>query len=970
MPMTPERWREVEALYLRAVEQPPAGRTAWLAETCGGDSDLLQEVQSLLVQNLWTDALLERGADAAASALGGNGGVSNAGGEGTPLAPGRRIGHYEILNRVGAGGMGEVYRARDSRLGRDVAIKILPRTFTDDTSRLARFEREARALASLNHPNIATIHGVEESDGVKALVLELVPGDTLADRIAPTRRPGLAIHEVLAIARQIADALDAAHEKGIVHRDLKPANIKITPEGLVKVLDFGLAKLQPGGGFDESLSPTVTVGGTGEGLILGTAAYMSPEQARGLAVDKRTDIWAFGCVLYEMLTGRAVFAKQTVSDTIAAILEREPEWRALPPGTPPALERLLRRCLEKNPKRRLRDVGDARTDLELAPASPSAAERGRRHRPRYLLWSSLAVAAVGLGLAGWTLAGGSAAAPRIVRAIKVTDTPAQEFGPAISPDGKWVAYYSDIRGVSDVWVKFLDSGATTNLTASLDLDLQVRASIGGVDISPDGALIAFTARPRGDTASTFGTWVIPAPVGGQARKLLTGLQAMRWSPDGKQLLAMQPGSVRGDALIVADAEGGSQRVVVPLSGGRHVHWPAWSRDGRFIYFVCTFMTTQEEPSELCRVPADGGAVERVITTGRRAMNAAPAPDGSVLFSANPTSLDAGLWWRSRNGSEVAPLTGGIGEYVDTYLSTDGRRAVSTWLDVRQSLTEIPVQDTGAIGSRRITEGYSGEMYPQVDPGGYRLAFSSTRGGSRTLWLARPDGSLASWLTAGDAIDDRPAFSPDGSRVAFVSGRGGRQAIWVVSADGGTPRRVGEAVVLDTLTWSPDGKRIWFATPGDRLPRLVSMSVDDGRIEPFEGISGHAPSWSATGRLAYLQLEEPPEIDPLVRTTLVIVDGGEHRRYPIKALVQGFANGLTSWSPDGRRIALVAAQANLRNTIWIFDPDAGDQFRQLVELPVTARVRGLTWRPEGSSIIIAQQETKSDIVLFDLTSSGR
>jgi serine/threonine protein kinase/Tol biopolymer transport system component len=961
MPMSPDRWRQIEALYHGAAEQPDDRRGPWLADTCGGDTELLSEVEALLAQQGPPTTALNRGPGVVAAV--GAGGVG--------MAAGRRLGAYAVVAPIGAGGMGEVYRARDTRLGREVAIKILPHALSADPDRLARFEREARVLAALNHPNIATIHGLEEHDGIKALVMELVAGETLAGWIARAKGGGLPIAEALGIARQIGEALDVAHEKGIVHRDLKPANVKITPEGLVKVLDFGLAKLQAEDTAHPSQAPTVTIGGTREGSILGTAAYMSPEQARGFAVDKRTDIWAFGCVLFEMLTGRAVFARQTVSDTLAAILEREPDWRALPPATPLSVVRLLHRCLEKDPKRRLRDVGDARTDFELAPPESAPPETRGRPRPRYLLWTLLSVAALALGLAAWALARTSPAdaAPRIVRAVKVTDTPAQEFGPAISPDGKWIAYYSDVRGVSDVWVKFLDSGATSNLTASLDLELQVRATIGGVDISPDGAQIAFTARQKGEP--TFGTWVIPAPVGGQPRKLLTSLQGMRWSPDGKHLVAMRPGSVRGDRLFVADADGTNDRVIVPLSGGRHVHWPAWSRDGAFIYFICTFMPTQDEPTELCRVPSVGGTVEGVIATERRAQNAAPAPDGGLLFSANPTSLDAGLWWRPKNGGDAVPLTGGIGEYVDTYVSNDGRRAVSTWLDVRQSLIEIPVRSGGAIRWRQLTEGYSGEMYPQLDPAGRRLAFSSTRGGARTLWLARPDATQASPLTGGAAIDDRPAFSPDGNRIAFVSSRAGKQAIWIVSSDGGTPQRVGEAIALDTLSWSPDGERIVFATPGDPLPRLVSMSVDDGGVEPFEGVSGHAPSWStSTKRLAYLAFEDPPEISPAVRTTLAIVDGGQHRRYPIAELPQGFSNGLTAWSPDGRRIALVAAQANLRNTIWIFDPAARDQFRQLIELPVTVRVRGITWSPDGSSVIVGQQETKSDIVLFDLANVGR
>jgi TolB protein len=293
--------------------------------------------------------------------------------------------------------------------------------------------------------------------------------------------------------------------------------------------------------------------------------------------------------------------------------------------------------------------------------------------------------------------------------------------------------------------------------------------------------------------------------------------------------------------------------------------------------------------------------------------------------------------------------------------------VSTRLDVRQSLIAISVA-TGAI--RQVTEGYSGEMYPQLDPDGRQLAFSSTRGGTRALWLALPDASQPKSLTGGEGIDDRPAFSPDGRRIAFVSGRGGRRGIWVMNSAGGTPKLLGEQIALDTLSWNPEGTRIFFATPGDRLPKLVSMSVDDGSVEPFEGVAGHAPSWSpSTNRLAYLALEEPPELTT-VRTTLVIVEGGEHHPYLHPTLRQGFSNGLTAWSPDGRRVALLSAQANLPNTIWIFDPEAREPFRQLAELPVTMFARGITWNPDGSSVIVAQQETKSDVVLFDLANVGR
>ncbi len=286
---------------------------------------------------------------------------------------GRRLGVYQLHERIGAGGMGEVYRARDTRLQRDVAVKILPHTFTADSDRRARFEREARVLASLNHPNIATIHGVEDADGIHALVMELVEGETIADRLG---RGPVPVPDALAMARQIADALDTAHERGIVHRDLKPANIKVTSSGLVKVLDFGLAKAVAGDDTEpDAHASTVTAFATQEGLVVGTPAYMSPEQMRGQSVDKRTDIWAFGCVLYELITGRAAFARQTISDTIAAILDRDPDWESVHAIAPATVWSLVRRCLVKDPKRRLRDIGDVRIQIDEILAGS-----GGRHR--------------------------------------------------------------------------------------------------------------------------------------------------------------------------------------------------------------------------------------------------------------------------------------------------------------------------------------------------------------------------------------------------------------------------------------------------------------------------------------------------------------------------------------------------------------------------------------------------------------
>ena len=370
---------------------------------------------------------------------------------------GRRLGGYQIVALLGVGGMGEVYRAHDARLGRDVAVKILPRAFAADPERLSRFEREARTLAALNHPHVGAIYGLEDADGVPALVLELVEGETLADRL---RRGALPIDECLNLGRQIADALEAAHERHIVHRDLKPANIKVTPEGVVKVLDFGLAKAMAGdtGSSDPSDSPTVTAAGTRDGVILGTAAYMSPEQARGRPVDRRADLWAFGVVLYEMLTGRRAFEGESVSDTLSHLLTKEPDWTALPSETPASVRKLLRRCLAKDRKQRLDSATAVR--LEFVDMSEPPDTEGSAHGARTLRRVSgiaLAASIVGATLAAlvsWIIMRpGAPPTPRMARFVLPPpsgEVPGPYAGVAVTPDGQHFVYNQRVRAINDV----------------------------------------------------------------------------------------------------------------------------------------------------------------------------------------------------------------------------------------------------------------------------------------------------------------------------------------------------------------------------------------------------------------------------------------------------------------------------------------------------------------------------------------
>ncbi len=465
--MSADRQRLITDLCHAALERNASDRAAFLREACAGDEALRQEVESLLRYEHAADRFMERPAVEEVALL-----VSNHPESNVDLA-GRRLGVYQIDARIGAGGMGEVYRARDTKLARDVAIKVLPRALTRSADSRARFEREARLLASLNHPHIAQVYGFEESEDIAALVMELVPGDTLDTIIHRGIRPAHA----LAMARQICDALEAAHEKGIVHRDLKPANIKVTPDDVVKVLDFGLAKASAGEFVDAAHLPSGRSDGTNQGVILGTATYMSPEQARGQPVDKRTDIWAFGCVLYEMLTGRRAFAGDSLTDTLAHVIEREPDWSSVPETTPEVVRRLLERCLRKDVRRRLRDIADARIEIDDAiaawtsPADHTPKVPDRRPSGRARRWAPIG------GIAAIVLASAMGLTWRLwvndyfwqnpladARPVRLTDFEGEEVDAAISPDGKFIVFLSNRDGPLDVFVSQIGSGAFTNLT--------------------------------------------------------------------------------------------------------------------------------------------------------------------------------------------------------------------------------------------------------------------------------------------------------------------------------------------------------------------------------------------------------------------------------------------------------------------------------------------------------------------------
>jgi len=605
--MSVDRQRLITDLCLAALERRASDRVAFLREACADDESLRQEVESLLRYENAADGFMARPAVEEVARL-----VSSHSESNMDLA-GRRLGVYQIELRIGAGGMGEVYRARDTKLGRDVAIKVLPRALLRSADRRARFEREARLLASLNHPHIAQVYGFEESEEIAALVMELVPGQTLDTMVQPR---GIRPAQALALARQICDALEAAHEKGIVHRDLKPANIKVTPDGVVKVLDFGLAKASADEAIDPAHLPASRPDGTNQGVILGTATYMSPEQARGQPVDRRTDIWAFGCVLYEMLTGRRAFVGDSFTDTLAHVIERAPDWDAVPETTPEVVRRLLERCLRKDIRRRLRDIADARIEIDDAIAAgasvtddaPNVSDRrlpsrSRRWAPIGGIAAIVLASAVGITWRLWVTDYFWQNPLADARAVRLTDFEGEEVDAAISPDGKFMVFLSNRDGPLDVFVGQIGSGAFTNLTKG-DFRPPTWAMTRQTGFSGDGEQVWFMLGPQSGLTDT--STLMGPTMGGIPRLFLDRWRDPTWSPDGKTLAYYKPDP--GDPIFVADRNASNPRRIFAGEPGVHCHFPIWSRDGRFVYFVKGTPTTD---LDIWRIPAQGGNAEQI-----------------------------------------------------------------------------------------------------------------------------------------------------------------------------------------------------------------------------------------------------------------------------------------------------------------------------------------------------------------------
>ncbi|HEY7923520.1 MAG TPA: protein kinase [Vicinamibacteria bacterium] len=788
-----------------------------------------------------------------------------------PSLIGRQLGAYRVVSLLGKGGMGEVYYAHDTKLGRGVAIKVLPAAYASDPDRLNRFRREARLLAALNHPHIASIYGFEElpagsgapGELVSALVLELVEGPTLAERLAGGDHGGpFPIEEALRVAGQICEALEAAHARGIVHRDLKPANVKAAPGGPVKVLDFGLAKVWAADVAENELSqvPTVTSLGSREGLLVGTAPYMSPEQARGAALDKRTDVWAFGCVLFEMLSGRVAFAGETVSDTIARILEREPDWSLLPAATPARVRDLLRRCLQKDCDRRVPDLAEARGVVEATRALPFKAPRRVLDALRWKLSRPLARAALLLlalvGVAAFValrLPRASAPALRLANPKQVTSTVGVEDHPTWSPDRRTLAYESNQGGGWDVWSVPLAGGPAVNLTRDH------AGSDRYPSWSPDGRGIAFWSDRDGG-----GYFAMPA-LGGEPTKLIatpgTGQHyhsAPEWSADGAELAgvtyAVAESRFRQFAEIVSLASGEHRRIALPGTEETRLDL-AWSRDGRLLAYV----EAGQQQSEVSRLRvlrlADGASAE--ITDGRtNARRPRWSEDGRSLVYVCNCAGPADLWRQAiaADGSpagERERITSGL-EVRDAAFSLDGSRlsySKGRWVSNYWRVPILEDRPATWADAEQVTFDQAYVEFLDVSPDGRQVAYSSDRAGNQDLWLM-PLGGEPVQLTTDPAPDWAPAFSPDGKWLSFYSNRSGDREIWKIPVTGGEATRLTFSPGLDAGShWSPDGRELAIRSErtGDSEVWVIGADGSGARQVTHDPASDGLPAWSPDGR---------------------------------------------------------------------------------------------------------------------------
>jgi eukaryotic-like serine/threonine-protein kinase len=882
------------------------------------------------------------------------------------LACGTRLGPYGVVSSIGAGGMGEVYRARDTRLGRDVAIKVMPTELASDPGGLRRFELEARSAGQLNHPNVLAVYDVGTHDGAPYIVTELLEGETLAARL---RGAGLTARTAVELGVQVTQGLAAAHERGIIHRDLKPANIFLTRDGVVKILDFGLAKHVEASSVREQESQQATQDkGTEAGVMLGTIGYMSPEQVRGQSVDHRTDIFAFGCVLYEMLSGRSPFLRGTPADTLAAILGEDPSpLAASGRAVAPALQEIVNRCLEKRAQDRFSSAHDLALALHAISASSDTPEISRPARPapttkgkaqRRLAFAAGAIAIVACaGLLVWLVRPRARDRPSPPRTefLQLTSQPGVEWFPSLSPDGKWIVYAGTGTGSRHIYLQSVGGQKPLDLTGDSTDDNDQPA------FSPDSERIAF--RSSRDDGGIF----VMGRTGEAIRRVTRAGFRPAWSPDGKQLAF----TTENVELNPQNAQGRSELWSVAVDGGepRRIYegdavLASFSPNNRRIAF--TRRISNPFQADVCTIAVSGGAV--VPVTNDRWTDWSPvwSPDGNFVYFASDRGGSMNLWRVPVNEvsgtalGEPEPITAPAAILAHPSISADGKRIAYTSALVTANIqrqrfdpaTWLPTGDPAWVttGSRRWSS-------PDPSPGGDWIAFYSLTQPEGNVYVARPDGTGLRQVTGDAAIDRVPRWSPDGKWLTFFSTRSGLVELWKIRPDGSDLAQITDGGA-SYFAWSPEGKRIATARslaerPADRGvvvfdPNLPWKQQSLDVLPPMDAVQGRflVNSWSPDGERLAGQIDMPGRglavYSIRSRTYERLSDFGE---WPV-------------WLPDSRRILFVADG----KAFYVLD-SRSKKTRKI--LSVTADVIGPPRLARDGTAYFSRRVTEADVWMVTL-----
>ncbi len=870
------------------------------------------------------------------------------------LAAGTKLGPYEILGPLGAGGMGEVYRAHDPRLGREVAIKVLPAGYSTDSERLRRFEQEARATAALNHPNILTVFDIARQDESPYIVSELLEGETLRDKLQGGELPAKKSTDY---GLQIIRGLAAAHERGIFHRDLKPENIFVTRSGQIKILDFGLAKLampvSEGGVFT---NPTIETK-TADGVLLGTMGYMSPEQLRGQPGDARSDVFSFGVVFYEMLSGKRAFHGKTSADTISATLKDDPpDLMTMGRDVPPMLERIVRHCLEKDPPARFqsaRDVGFALESSSTISSSSAPVVSATGRRKTWMVVGLMAVLVLLMaGFATWMVLDRSRRAVRNplsdAQFTPLTNLQGAGSDPAISPDGKFVAFISDRGGSFDIWVIEANGGSLANLTQGRLGD--ARAPLRALGFSGDGSEVWSAGTPE----RRLMLW--PLMGGGPHNFLDERAAEVAWSPDGTRLVyhTWPP----GDATFVADHNGANPLQIVQNEPGLHNHYPVWSKDGRWIYLVRGRPATRE--MDLWRISPEGGEPQQLTHLNTDIAYPTPLNERTVLFVAhNEDGAGPWLWAFDAETRTSRRVSSGLEQYAALAATADGQRLAATVVNPTVNLWSVPITD--AVAEEGQVEAFPLPTVRAQAPrfGGGLLFYLSSRDGADGLWAFRDGQALEIWKGAEGAFHSPPAVSADGKRIAFALRRNGKQQMHVMGADGTQLYALSQDVdIRGTASWSPDGQ--WIVTAGSdhQGAGLFKLPVNGGPAVRIATGPFLNPVWSPRGDLIVYCGTQVFTVTPLLA---VHPDGTTAKLPEIKVQREG---DRARFMPDGSGLIYMQGSTLAGQDFWLLDISTM-QSRRLTRLNNRAVMRAFDITPDGSRIVFERLQENSEILLIDL-----